>query len=292
MNLLTGSGKSEHFRALILLVITAVLWSSGGLLIKSIDWHPLAISGARSLIAAIVIRLAFRGQPLNISKVQVLGALGYVATVMMFVSATKLTTAANAIVLQYTAPIWVALFGAWFLKEKTTSLDWLTIGLVFGGMILFFQDQMEAGHLMGNLLAVASGMSMTVMTLAMRKQKDGSPFGSVLLGNILAFVGGIPFMLDGGPSLAGWGAIALLGCFQLGLSYVLYSVAIKHVTALEATIITMIEPILNPIWVFLLLGEIPGPWSLAGGAIILAAIVARYAIPALKSTASVQGDRP
>ncbi|MDR7868581.1 MAG: EamA family transporter [Sporomusaceae bacterium] len=291
MNLLAGSGKSEHFRALILLVITAVLWSSGGLLIKSVDWHPLAISGARSLIAAIVIRLAFRGQPLNISKVQVLGALGYVATVMMFVSATKLTTAANAIVLQYTAPIWVALFGAWFLKEKTTALDWLTIGLVFGGMILFFQDQMEAGHLLGNLLAVASGMSMTVMALAMRKQKDGSPFGSVLLGNILAFVGGIPFMLDGGPSLAGWGAIVLLGCFQLGLSYVLYSVAIKHVTALEATIITMIEPILNPIWVFLLLGEMPGPWSLAGGAIILAAIVARYAIPALKSSASVQGDR-
>lgn len=291
MNLLTGSGKSEHFRALILLVVTAVLWSSGGLLIKSVDWHPLAISGARSLIAAIVIRLAFRGQPLNISKVQVMGALGYVATVMMFVSATKLTTAANAIVLQYTAPIWVALFGAWFLKEKTTALDWLTIGLVFGGMILFFQDQMEAGHLLGNLLAVASGMSMTVMALAMRKQKDGSPFGSVLLGNILAFVCGIPFMFGGGPDLAGWGAIVLLGCFQLGISYVLYSVAIKHVTALEATIITMIEPILNPIWVFLLLGEMPGPWSLAGGAIILAAIVARYAIPAMKTTASVQGDR-
>ncbi len=291
MNLLTGSGKSEHFRALILLVVTAVLWSSGGLLIKSVDWHPLAISGARSIIAAAVIRLAFRGQPLHINKVQVIGALGYVATVMLFVSATKLTTAANAIVLQFTAPIWVALFGAWFLKEKTTALDWLTIGLVFGGMLLFFQDQMEAGHLRGNLLAVASGISMTVMALAMRKQKDGSPFGSVLLGNILAFVFGVPFMLDGGPSLAGWGIIALLGCFQLGISYVLYSIAIKHVTALEATIVTMIEPILNPIWVFLLLGETPGPWSLAGGAIILAAIVARYALPALKSSANVQGAR-
>jgi drug/metabolite transporter (DMT)-like permease len=291
VNFYLGSGKSEHFRALLLLVITAVLWSSGGLLIKSVDWHPLAISGARSLIAAAVIFLAFRRQPIRFGKIQVVGALGYVATVMMFVTATKLTTAANAIVLQYTAPIWVALFGAWFLKEKTTALDWLTIGLVFGGMILFFQDQMEAGHLLGNLLAVASGMSMTVMALSMRKQKDGSPFNSVLLGNLLAFLGGLPFMLDGGPGLTGWLAIALLGVFQLGISYVLYSVAIKHVTALEATIITMIEPVLNPIWVFLLLGEVPGPWSLAGGAIILAAIVARYAIPAMKSSASVQGDR-
>jgi drug/metabolite transporter (DMT)-like permease len=291
VNFLAGSGKSEHFRALSLLVITAVLWSSGGLLIKSVDWHPLAISGARSFIAAVVIRLAFRRQPIGFGKIQVVGALGYVATVMLFVSATKLTTAANAIVLQYTAPIWVALFGAWFLKEKTTALDWLTIGLVFGGMLLFFQDQMETGHLLGNLLAVASGMSMTVMALSMRKQKDGSPFGSVLLGNLLAFIGGLPFMLDGGPGLAGWLAIVLLGVFQLGISYVLYSVAIKHVTALEATIITMIEPVLNPIWVFLLLGEVPGPWSLAGGAIILAAIVARYALPAMRVSSSVQGDR-
>lgn len=291
MNWLLGSGRSEHFRAILLLVVTAVLWSSGGLLIKSVDWHPLAISGMRSLISAVVIRLAFRREPLNISKVQVAGALGYVATVMLFVSATKMTTAANAIVLQYTAPIWVALFGAWFLKEKTTARDWLTIGLVFGGMILFFQDQMSAGHLLGNLLAVASGMSMTVMTLAMRKQKDGSPFGSVLLGNILAFVFGVPFMLGGLPDLTGLVAIVLLGVFQLGLSYVLYSIAIKHVTALEATIITMIEPILNPIWVFLMLGETPGPWSLAGGLIILAAIVARYALPAMKTSSGIQGDR-
>jgi drug/metabolite transporter (DMT)-like permease len=291
LNWLLGSGRSEHFRALILLVVTAVLWSSGGLLIKSVDWPPMAISGARSLIAAVVIRLAFRREPINFSATQVTGALGYFATVTLFVSATKLTTAANAIVLQYTAPIWVALFGAWFLKEKTTALDWLTIGMVFGGMVLFFQDQMEAGHLLGNLLAVGSGMSMTVMALAMRKQKDASPFGSVLLGNLLAFLCGLPFMFGGLPNLTGLVALVLLGVFQIGISYVLYSVAIKHVTALEATIITMIEPVLNPIWVFLLLGEMPGPWSLVGGLIILAAIVARYALPAMKASSGVQGDR-
>ncbi len=275
----------------MLLVVTAVLWSSGGMLIKSVDWHPLAISGVRSLIATAVIRLAFRREPINFSATQLTGAIGYATTVMLFASATKLTTAANAIVLQYTASIWVALFGAWFLKEKTTVLDWLTIGLVFGGMVLFFQDQMSAGHLLGNIIAVGSGISMAAMVLAMRKQKDASPFGSVLLGNIIAFLCGLPFMFSGFPAADGLMALVLLGVFQLGLSYVLYSIAIKHVTALEATIITMIEPILNPIWVFLLIGEVPGPWSLTGGLIILAAIVARYAVPAMKASANVQGDR-
>ncbi|MDT8902500.1 DMT family transporter [Anaeroselena agilis] len=291
MNWLLGSGRTEHFRAIILLVITAVLWSSSGLLIKAVDWHPLAISGVRSLVAAAVIRFAFRRQPLNLSKVQITGALGYAAMVTLFVSANKMTTAANAIVLQYTAPIWVALFGAWFLKEKATILDWATIGLVFGGMTLFFQDQMEAGHLLGNLLAVGSGISLAVMALAMRSQKDASPFGSVLLGNTLAFLFGIPFLFHGNPGLGGLSAIVFLGIFQLGFSYVLYSLAIKHVTAIEATIITMIEPVLNPIWVFFLLGEAPGPWSLTGGAVILAAIVARYVFPAMKSSAKIQGAR-
>ncbi len=291
MNILPGSGRSEHFRALMLLVVTSVLWSSGGILIKSVDWHPLAISGARSLIAAAVIRLAFRREPINFSATQLTGAVGYAATVMLFASATKLTTAANAIVIQYTASIWVALFGAWFLKEKTTALDWLTIGAVFGGMVLFFQDQMSAGHLLGNLLAIGSGMSMATMALAMRKQKDASPFGSVLLGNLLAFLCGLPFMFAGFPGPTGLVALVLLGVFQLGISYVLYSIAIKHVTALEATIITMIEPILNPIWVVLLIGEVPGPWSLAGGLIILTAIVARYTLPAMKASSSVQRDR-
>jgi len=283
VNWLSGSGRSEHFRAIVLLVVTAVLWSSGGFLIKMVNWHPLAICGARSIIAAAVIRLAFRREPLNLNKAQALGAISYVAMVMCFVSATKLTTAANAILLQYTAPAYVAIFGAWFLKEKATVSDWLTIGLVFGGMVLFFQDQMAPGDMAGNLLALGSGLSLAFMAMALRKQKDGSPFGSILFGNILAFLLGIPFMLDGGPDPAGWAAIVLLGCVQLGLSYALYSVAIKHVTALEATIITIIEPVLNPLWVFLLLGEAPGPWSLAGGFIILAAIVCKYALPALRA---------
>ena len=277
-----GSGRSEHYRGVVMLLAAAILWSSGGLLIKSVDWHPLAIAGARSAIAALVIGLAFRGEKLNFSRPQLLGAAGYACTVMLFVSATKLTTAANAILIQYTSPVFVAILGAWFLGEKPRTTDWITIAVVFGGLILFFLDKMSAGGLLGNLLALASGFAMAVMTVSMRKQKDSSPFGSVLLGNLATVVFGLPFMLGSSPDLSGWIAIVLLGVFQLGLSYMLYSVAIKYVTALEAILITTIEPILNPVWVFLMLGEQPGPWALVGGLVIIAAITGRYILPGLR----------
>lgn len=264
-------------------MLAAVLWSSGGLLIKSVDWHPLAISGARSAIAAVVIRAAFYKSRLTWDSAQITGALAYAGTVALFVTATKLTTAANAIVLQYTAPIYVAILGAWLLKERATIQDWITIGVVMGGMVLFFLDQMTAGGFIGNLMGIASGFTLALMAVSMRRQKEGAPFGSVFLGNVLTFFIGLPFILSSSPGDSGWMGIILLGVFQLGLSYVLYSVAIKYVKALEATIITMIEPILNPVWVFLLLGETPGPWSLLGGLVILAALVGRYAWPALKA---------
>ncbi len=290
MNMVRGSGRSEHFWGIVLLVITAVLWSSGGVLIKSVDWHPLAISGARSAIAAVVIRAAFYKSPLSWSRPQLTGAVAYAATVALFVTATKLTTAANAILLQYTAPVFVAILGAWLLKEKATVQDWLTIAVVLGGMGLFFVDKMSPGGLLGNVLAVASGFSMALMAVCMRWQKDGSPFGSIFLGNVLTFFIGLPFMLSSSPGPGGWTGIVLLGCFQLGLSYILYSMAIKYVRALEATIICVIEPILNPVWVFLLLGEVPGPWSLLGGGVILVAITARYAWPAFRAERQPQAD--
>lgn len=281
-----GFGRSDHFRGVVLLVITAVLWSSGGLLIKAVDWHPLAIAGFRSALAAVIIRLAFSGQKLTFDCPQLIGAAGYAGTVILFVAATKLTTAANAILLQYTAPMFVALLAAWFLGEKPRPADWLAIALVFGGMVLFFQDKMAAGGLWGNVLGVASGVTMAVMVVAMRRQKDGTPFGSVLLGNVATALFGLPFMFGPPPDLVGWAALVALGCLQLGLSYVLYSIAIKHVTALEAILITTIEPILNPLWVFLLLGERPGPWSLAGGSLIIAAILGRYLWPGQKAKAT------
>jgi drug/metabolite transporter (DMT)-like permease len=280
---------SERLRGIFLLAVTAVLWSTSGIGIKWIEWNPMAIAGARSAIAAIVIWVAFRRSPVCWNKASFYGGVAYAVMMLTFVSANKLTTAANVILLQYTCPIFVAILGVIFLHEKPGLYDLVTISFVGGGMVLFFQDQMSAGGLAGNLLAIVSGMSMAVMAVSMRLQKEGSPFGSVLLGNVLTFLCGLPFMFEGSPGVGGWTAIVALGCIQIGLSYVLYSIAIKYVTALEASIITMIEPILNPLWVFLLLGEGPGLWSLIGGSVILLAIAARYIIPAIKSQAATSG---
>jgi drug/metabolite transporter (DMT)-like permease len=267
-------------KALLLLIATAILWSTGGLLIKSVNWNPLAIAGMRSAIATVVI-LLYMGRPrFTWSAAQIGGAVTYAGTVILFVTATKLTTAANAILLQYTGPIWVAIFGKWFLGEKTTRTDWLMIGAVLVGMALFFMDKLSSGGLAGNIVAIGSGVAFGWFILFMRKQKDQSTIESPLLGNIIAAAIGIPFMFGSAPDLTGWAALAALGVFQLGLSYILFAAAVKHASALDSILVPTIEPLLNPIWVFILLGERPGPWALAGGAIVLIAVTARSVLMA------------
>lgn len=268
----------QRKQAVWFVLLAAVLWSSGGLLIKSVSWHPLAISGARSAIAAIIVAYAFRNEKICWSPTMLIGACSYAGIVLLFVSATKLTTAANAIFLQYTAPIYVALLGSWLLKEKTTSADWLTIVVVFAGMGLFFVDKVSEGNWVGNLLAIASGISFAIFVICMRKQHDSHPFASVLVGNIITFFVGLPFILEQTMYISNWGIILILGIFQLGIPYVLYTKAIQQVSALESIMIPVIEPVLNPIWVFILLGENPGMWSIVGGLIILTAITGRYLV--------------
>jgi drug/metabolite transporter (DMT)-like permease len=267
---------SDHSRALVLLTLAALCWSLGGLLIKRIDWPPLAVAGGRGIIAALFLIATNRGLRFHFSRDQILGAVGYAACTVTFCVATKLTTAANAILLQYTAPVWVALFGAWFLGERATRADWLTIVVVLGGMGLFFSDSLERTHVLGNTIAVLSGVSFAGMTIALRKQKDTSASESIILGNLLAFLVGLPWILRA-PALsaAGWTSLALLGLVQLGVSYWLYARAIKHVTALEAVLIPVIEPILNPVWVLLALHEKPAPLALVGGALVLGAVTLR-----------------
>lgn len=272
----------KRYRAIIFMLVAATLWSSGGLLIKLVSWNPVAIAGLRSLIAVLILLVFFRHSRLSWSFYQIGGAVAYAVTVTLFVVATKLTTAANAILLQYTAPIYVALLGAWFLGESTQWFDWITVLVVIGGMALFFFDHLTTGSLLGNGCAIVSGLSFSFLILFLRKQKDESPLGSIILGNLLTGLIGLPFMFESMPSPMSWVGLILLGVVQLGLSYVLYSEAIKHVTALEAVLIPGIEPILNPIWVFLILGEVPGKWALVGGFIVFVSVTARCLIAALR----------
>jgi drug/metabolite transporter (DMT)-like permease len=225
------------------------------------------------LIAALFLIATNRGLRFHFSRAQLIGAAGYAACTITFCVATKLTTAANAILLQYTAPVWVALFAAWFLGERATRADWITIAVVLGGMTLFFADSLELSAVLGNSIAVLSGVCFAGMTIALRKQKDGSPVESIILGNLLAFAIGLPWILPAPAlSLHGWISLLTLGVVQLGISYWLYARAIKHVTALEAVLIPVIEPILNPIWVLLMMGEKPSRFALVGGVIVLGAV--------------------
>jgi len=267
--------KTPRAKAILYLVIASVLWSTGGMLIKLVDWNPVAIAGTRSGIAALVMLAFVRKPKFSKSKTQIAGAAFYMSTVILFVSANKLTTAANAILLQYTAPIWVAVLGMWLLKEKTLRVDWIAICAVMAGMVLFFIGDLGGGALAGNLLSILSGLFLALTVIFLRLQKDGTQIEMTLLGNLMTFIVGIPFIIQVTPDVKSIVGILILGVFQLGISYILFSLAVRHVSALEAILIPVIEPILNPIWVFLATGEQPGALALVGGLIVVAAVTLR-----------------
>jgi drug/metabolite transporter (DMT)-like permease len=261
-----------------MLAAASALWSLGGVLIKWVQWHPLAIAGVRSLIAAVTVYALMPRPRFTFSRVQLAAAGCYAATVVLFVCANKLTTAANAIFLQYTAPIYIALLGAWFLRERPSRVDWILMGVTQLGIGLFFLDDLKPGNLAGNLFALASGLCYSVLVVLLRQQKDASPFESVLLGNVLTACIGLPFAFTSPAEAVSVPALLLLGVVQLGIPYVMFASAIRHVRALDASLISAIEPVLNPVWVFLALGERPGAWALVGGSVVIGSAVLRGVI--------------
>jgi drug/metabolite transporter (DMT)-like permease len=269
--------------ALLFLVLTAILWSAGGLLIKLVSLNPIAIAGLRSIIAALLILCFIKKPDFRFTPIKFAAAFMYAATVISFVCATKMTTAANAIIIQYTAPIYVIIFGALFLKEKVKWYDVTTIFIILGGMILFFIDKLSLSGLMGNLMAAFSGIAFAFTILLLKLQKDDSPLNRIFWGNVLTAIIAIPFMFQAMPDTKSLIGIGLLGVFQLGFSYILFTIAIKNVSALEAVLIPMIEPILNPIWVAIFLNEIPSVFSIFGGLIVVSIITLRctyiYVLP-------------
>jgi drug/metabolite transporter (DMT)-like permease len=269
------ASSTTRLQSIIFLILTAVLWSSSGLIVKIMDWHPLSILSARSVIASLLFLAYLRRFPTRWSRAQIIGAIGYAGAQSLFIMATKLTTAANAIFLQYTSPIYIALLGYWLLHERPRRADWIAMPVIFAGLVLFFGDRLSLEGLYGNLLAVLSGVSTAVMMLCMRSQKAAVPAYTILLGNILGAIIGLPFLLRETWTLSYFGIVLYLGLFQIGLSFLLYSIAIKHVRALESTLILTLEPILNPLWVFVVLGEVPGPLAMIGGMLVLGAVTAR-----------------
>lgn len=254
--------------------MTAVLWSLGGWLIKSVNLHPLGIAGARSAIGALVILIAVRRPRFVWTKAQWGAALSLAMTVTLFVVSTRLTTAANAILLQYTAPIYVALLSHSLLGERVVRRDWITLVVVMAGMLLFFVEKLSPEHLWGNLTALASGVSFACIAVFLRMQKGESTMESLILGHLLTAAVGLPFLWMGPtPTAHDFTVLSVLGVVQLGIPYVFYAIAIRYVSALEAVLIPVIEPLLNPLWVAIFIGERPGIPALIGGAVVVAAVL-------------------
>lgn len=260
---------------ILAMAATAFLWSIAGLFIKVIDWNPIAIAGMRSFIASIVILIYLKRPVIHLSFPQIAAAVANAATMLLFVSANKTTTAANAIILQYIAPVSTAFIGAFLLKERTRIEHYTAIPVVAAGMVVMFFDELGGGRLFGNILAVMSAITFGFYFVFMRMQKDGSPLESILLSHWLtAGICVITSLFLPVPHVTAKSliAIAVLGIVQVGISSILFSFAIKRISAVSAILIAVIEPVFNPIWVFFAIGEAPGAYALAGGGIIVLAV--------------------
>ena len=264
---------------LLLVVGAAVLWSTGGLFIKAIQLSAFELSFGRSLLAAITIAIFTRREGFGINKISAVTSILYAALIILFVLATKLTTAANAIFLQYTAPVYVLLLEPIFYKEKFRGRDFITVALCLGGMTLFFVGKLRPQDISGNLLALASGVAFALFVLLMRhsKARDVNRASSAIYGNLIAVAICTPWFLGAakrGISATDFACIAYLGIVQIGFAYLLFTLAMaRGVRSLDAGIIGYIEPVLNPVWVFLFIGERPSGWAIVGGAIIVTSVI-------------------
>ncbi len=266
----------EHKKGIFAVLASALLWSTGGIFIKLISLNAMQISFFRCLFAAIVFAVIFRAKVFRLNKFAFVNAVFYAAVLILFVIATKMTTAANAIFLQYTAPIYVLIFEPILLKTKFERINIITITVCFVGMVLFFMGELSPGHFAGNIIALLSGIAFAAFMLGMRKNDHKFQFSSIFYGNILVVLIALPSLFEiTSLSISNFIMVAYLGVFQIGLAYAIFSYGLKRVFAIEASLISMIEPVLNPVWVFLGYGEIPSFLAIIGGIIIISAISVR-----------------
>lgn len=279
------SSNSAKFSPLLLVLAAAILWSTGGLFIKWVTLSGLELSFGRSLLAAITVAIFTRREGFGLNKVTALASVLYAALLLLFVLATKETTAANAIFLQYTAPVYLLVFEPLFYKEKFRSRDSIVVIFCVLGMSLFFVGKLRPQDVTGNFLALGSGFCFACYFLLLRhtKARAVNRASSVIYGNLLLVIIAAPAALKVLPHISRFDAagIVYLGVVQIGIAYTLFTLAMaRGVRSLDAGIVGYVEPVLNPIWVFLAIGERPTSWAILGGAIIVAAVVCHMLLEA------------
>jgi drug/metabolite transporter, DME family len=285
------NGKSSSDRKitaspLLLVLGAAVLWSTGGLFIKATSLSAIELSFGRSLLAAITIAIVTRREGFGLNRVSAITSILYAALLLLFVLATKLTTAANAIFLQYTAPVYVLILEPLFYKERFRRRDLIAVAACVGGMALFFVGKLRPQDVNGNLLALASGVCFALFFLLLRhsKARNVNRASSAIYGNLIVVLICAPAFFGAarrGISAADLARISYLGIIQIGCAYLLFTQAMaRGLRSLDASIVGYIEPVLNPIWVFLFIGERPSGWAIIGGAIIIASVISHMLIEA------------
>jgi drug/metabolite transporter (DMT)-like permease len=280
----TGTPKEQYIAGQCGILLCAVLWSTSGLFIKLVSWHPALIAGGRSFLAMIFLlavrRLTRRKLPGPVRVLPLLASgFWYAATMILFVIANKLTASANAILLQYTAPVWACLLGWFVVREKPHWEHWAALPVVGLGMFLVFRSGLSGGALLGDSIALLSGVTFAANSVVLRRQRDENPADVMIAAHILCALYSVPFfflfppVLDAGNVLC----ILFMGIFQIGAASALFVYGIKRVPAVQAMLTAAIEPVLNPVWVLLVTGEKPGLSVIAGGCVIVAAVVFFFA---------------
>lgn len=260
------------------MALCACLWSISGIFIKWISWSPFLIAGGRSLISAAVLGLFMTVSRIRIQVCHssLCAGISLGVSFLCFVSANKLTTAANAIVLQYTSPIFILIISALFLHQQIKKREAAVVCAAAAGILLFFLDQLSPGNIAGNFLGILAGLFLSIMfvLIGLAGNNDSIRMSGILFAHIFTALIGIPVGASFTASISTREIclILILGIFQLGIPYIFYAIAAKDCSPLACSLIGMLEPLLNPVWVFLLDGEAPGPFALAGAAIVIAAV--------------------
>lgn len=267
--------KKENI-AIIEMLICAALWSVAGIFIKLIPWNGFAVAGMRSLVAGLTIAvyMLITRRRYILSRRTVIGGIMTAGVYTCFTVANKLTTAANAIVLQFTCPVFIVILSAIFLKQKIRKNDLAVVIATLAGIALFFFDQLKPGYILGNFVAIAAGMFMAVMFILVGNMEGDERFSTITNGQFLTFFVGLPFIIATKPEFtaAATASILVLGVFQLGISYILYVKSTQYCPPLACCLLGALEPLLNPVWVLIFDGERPGVWALIGGIIVVVSI--------------------
>ena len=258
------------------MLLCAALWSIAGIFIKLIPWNSIVIAGIRSLIAGAVMFVYMRYKRIGFKadRRSMLGGLALCCTLTCFVAANKLTTAANSIVLQFTAPMFIVVFSVLFLKKKFSRSDIFAVVLTMLGISLFFFDQLTPGHLLGNCVAIVAGMAFAGYYMSLEGASESERMSAILMAHGLTFCVSIPFIALEPPELGAAPVICIfiLGVVQLGIPYVLLGRASGSCPPLACSLLGAVEPLLNPVWVFIFDGEAPGMWALIGGVVVVVTI--------------------